>query len=193
MASPSSGEITKLLLQVKSGSSAAENELLALVYAQLHSLAERQMSKERSDHTLQPTALVNEVYLRLMGKAALAVQDRTHFFATAATVMRHILVDYAKKRSAAKNGGIGQVKVQLEDFLASSAPRVEEWLILDDALTQLAAMDERQARLVELVFFGGLTLEEAGADLGISERQAKRDWKSARAWLQAVLRRKSPR
>jgi RNA polymerase sigma factor (TIGR02999 family) len=187
----SSGDITKILAAIREGDSGAEARLITLVYAELRSLARRHMRRERSDHTLQPTALVNETYLRLMRKTGIPV-DRAHFFATAATVMRRVLVDHARERGAAKRGG-GRCHVELPDSLRSSSPPLDQWLILDEALTQLAVLDARQARLVELVYFGGLTIEEAAREIGVAERTAKRDWRAARAWLKAELAKVPPR
>jgi RNA polymerase sigma-70 factor (ECF subfamily) len=175
---------------MKQGDAAAKSRLMALAYDELHALARRQMRRERPDHTLQPTALVHETYLRLMGGANLDWQDRAHFFATAATVMRRVLVDHARQRAAAKRPGARQ-KVELEDFLANTSPRTEQVLIVDEALTRLAEWNERQARVVEMIYFGGLTEEEAATVLSISTRTVKRDWTAARAWLQAQLGRKS--
>ena len=156
------------------------------LYNELRRLARRHLRRERPDHTLQPTALVNEAFLRLNGRS---FNDRVHFCASASVVMRHILVDHAKKRAAAKSPG-GKKKLELDDFLASVSPRLDDMLILDEALTRLAAMAPRQAGLVELIYFGGLTIKEAAKVLGISERTAKRDWDAARAWLHAQLSKK---
>lgn len=183
----SSGDITRLLAAISRGDPVAESQLVELVYKDLHTLARRYMRRERSDHTLQPTALVHETYMRLMRKAA-APLDRVHFFATASTVMRHVLVDHATARKAAKRGGPIN-KVELDDFLVSATPSLDQWLILDEALVRLAAMDSRQVKLVEMVFFSGLTLEEAANLLGISDRTAKRDWRAAKAWLKAELKK----
>lgn len=182
-----SSNITELIAAARRGDAAAEANLISSVYDQLHRLAAGYMRRERQDHTLQPTALLNETWLRLMSEDAAAPKDRVHFFSKAATVMRLVLVDHARRHNAAKRTG-GLRQVELEDFLASASPRTEDLLILDEALTRLAEWDARQARLVELVYFGGLTLEEAGGELGVSERTAKRDWRAARAWLQAQLR-----
>lgn len=182
----SAGEITKLLAAMKHGDTKAESNLVALVYDELNRLAHRYMRHERPDHTLQPTALVNEAYLRLMGAEAKTWNGRSHFFATASVVMRRILVDHARQRAAAKRPG-GKQRVEIDDFLASTSPRTEEMLILDEALTQLAAMNARQAHLVEMIYFGGLTMEEAAGELEISVRTAKRDWSAARAWLHGQL------
>lgn len=182
----SSGEITRWLAAMKDGDPHAESKLMAVVYNELLTLARRYMWRERPDHTLQPTALVHEAYLRLMGEGAREWNGRTHFFASAATVMRRILVDHARQRAAAKRLG-GKHRVDITEILAVASPRPENILILDQALTRLAAMDARQARLVEMIYFGGLTQEEAAAVLGISARTAKRDWSAARAWLQTQL------
>jgi RNA polymerase sigma factor (TIGR02999 family) len=164
---------------------------MELVYGEFHALAQKQMRRERPDHTLQPTALVHEAYLRLMQDNAADWQNRAHFYATAAVVMRRILVDHARKRAAAKRPQARQT-VELDDFLAAPAPRIEQLLILDEALTRLFRMDARQGRVVELIYFGGLTEEEAALVLGVSLRTVKRDWRGARAWLQAELNRPRP-
>jgi RNA polymerase sigma factor (TIGR02999 family) len=185
----STGEITRLLAALKRGDPHAESNLVALVYDELNTLAHRYMRHERPDHTLQPTALVNEAYLRLMGRDARDWNDRAHFFATASIVMRRILVDHARQRAAAKRPG-NKKRVEIDDAMAATRPRVDELLALDEALTRLAGWSPRQARLVEMIYFGGLTEEEAAGELGISLRTAKRDWTAARAWLQAQLGRK---
>jgi RNA polymerase sigma factor (TIGR02999 family) len=185
----STGEITRLLAALKRGDPNAESNLVALVYDELNSLAHRYMRHERPDHTLQPTALVNEAYLRLMGRDARDWNNRTHFFATASIVMRRILVDHARQRAAAKRPG-SKKRVEIDDAMAATRPRLDELLALDEALTRLAGWSPRQARLVEMIYFGGLTEEEAAGELGISLRTAKRDWTAARAWLQAQLGRK---
>ncbi len=185
------GEITRLLAALKQGDSTAESQLIGLVYPDIHARAQRQMSGERPDHTLQPTALVNEAYIKLLRNQQVDFQSRAHFFATASIVMRRILVDHARSRGAAKRGD-GRQKVELDDFLAAQSPRLDQMLILDEALTRLSAMDARQARLVEMMYFGGLTEEEAATVLGVSARTVKRDWSSARAWLQSELNRQSP-
>jgi RNA polymerase sigma factor (TIGR02999 family) len=182
----SAGEITKLLVAMKQGDAKAESNLVALVYDELNRLAHLYMRHERPDHTLQPTALVNEAYLRLMGAEAKTWNGRAHFFATASVVMRRILVDHARQRAASKRSG-GKQRVELDDFMASTSPRTEEMLILDEALTQLSEWNPRQGRLVEMMYFGGLTEEEAAGELGISVRTAKRDWSAARAWLHVQL------
>lgn len=187
----SAGEITGLLAALRRGDPHAESNLVKLVYGEFHALAEKYMRRERPDHTLQPTALVHETYLRLMRDCAVDWQSRAHFYATAARVMRRILVDYARARAAAKRPDAKQ-KMELDEFLAAQSPRIEQLLILDEALTRLSQMDERQARVVEMMYFGGLTEEETAEVLGISLRTVKRDWRDARAWLQAELNRSRP-
>jgi RNA polymerase sigma-70 factor, ECF subfamily len=184
----SGGEITGLLAALRRGDSHAESNLAELVYTELHGLAQRHMRRERPDHTLQPTALVHEAYLRLIRDAAVEWHDRAHFYATASLAMRRILVDHARSRFAAKRPG-ARHKVELDDFLAAQNPRIEQLLILDEALTHLAEMDARQARVVEMIYFGGMSQEEVAAALGISVRTVKRDWRDARAWLEAELSR----
>jgi RNA polymerase sigma factor (TIGR02999 family) len=181
------GEITTLLAAVRQGDPDAENRLISLVYDDLHSLARRYMRRERKDHTLQPTALVHETYLRLMNKQELDIQDRAHFFATAATVMRRYLVDHARKHKAGKGPG-AQMRVEMRDFLAATQPS-DNILILDEALTRLEEFAPRQARIVVMIYFGGLTEREAAEALGISDRTVKREWAAARAWLQTQLRK----
>jgi RNA polymerase sigma factor (TIGR02999 family) len=182
----SAGEITSLLAAVQRGDRSAESHLVELVYGELRGIARRYMRNERRDHTLQPTALVNEAYVRLIRDQAVAWQGRAHFFAAAAVVMRHILVDYAKQRRAAKRPG-GKVRVELNEVQAAAVPRLDQMLILDEALSRLAELDQRQARIVEMRYFGGLTEEEVAEVLGLSTRTVKRDWRFARAWLQAQL------
>jgi RNA polymerase sigma factor (TIGR02999 family) len=179
-------EITTLLAALKQGDRCAESALAEMVYGELRAIAGNHMRHERRGHTLQTTALVNEAYLRLVRDQAMDWQGRAHFFATASIVMRRILVDYARQRSADKRPA-ANLRVELHDWQATSRPRTEEMLILDEALTRLAEMDARQARIVEMRYFGGLTEEEAAEVLGISVRTVKRDWTSARAWLQVQL------
>jgi RNA polymerase sigma factor (TIGR02999 family) len=187
----SAGEITGLLGAVKRGDTEAESRLIKLVYAEFHTRAEHYMRGERPDHTLQPTALVNEAYLRMMQDHALDFHSRAHFFATASMVMRRVLVDHARARAARKRPD-GKLKVELNDFLAAQSPHLDQMLILDEALTRLTQMDARQGRLVEMIYFGGLTHEQAAAVLDLSVRTVKRDWSSARAWLQSQLDQPRP-
>ena len=182
------GQITQLLSALKSGDRSAESQLVDLVYPDLHAIARHHMRRERPGHTLQATALCHEAYIRLMHDHTLDWQSRAHFFAAASTVMRRILVDHARQRAAAKRPD-GKQRVALDDFMAWVNPRSDQLLILDEALTRLAEWDQRRARLVEMMYFGGLTEEEAGAVLGVSVRTVKRDWSAARAWLQAQFGR----
>ena len=187
---PPNGEITRLLAALKGGDRSAESNLVDLVYPDLHAIAQHYMRKERPDHTLQPTALVHEAYLRLMRDQSVDWHSRAHFFAAASIVMRRVLVDHARQRAAAKRPA-GKQRVELDDFMSWDSPRIEQLLILDEALTKLADWDSRRARLVEMMYFGGLTEEEAGVVLGVSVRTVKRDWSAARAWLQAQFGRSS--
>jgi RNA polymerase sigma-70 factor (ECF subfamily) len=185
------GEITRLLAALKQGDREVESHLVALVYRDFHLIAQRFMRRERPGHTLQPTALVNEAYIRLMQESPVDWQSRAHFFAAASIVMRRILVDHARHRRAAKRPG-GKQRVELDDFMAWDNPRYDQLLILDEALTRLAEWDARRARLVEMMYFGGLTEEESAAVLDISVRTVKRDWSAARAWLQSQFGRSAP-
>jgi RNA polymerase sigma factor (TIGR02999 family) len=185
------GEITRLLGALKRGDAEARSRLASLVYAELHARAALYMRGERLGHTLQPTALVNETFMRLLQGQNIDFHDRAHFFAIASTTMRRVLVDHARARAAAKREG-EKVKVELEERHAIDHPQLDDVLILDQALTRLAEMAPGQAALVEMIYFGGLTKEEAAAVLGVSPRTVQRDWASARAWLQAELRRSHP-
>jgi len=182
----SAAEITSLLAAVKNGDREAESVLAERVFGELHSIAAGHMRRERRDHTLQTTALVNETYLRLVRNSAIDWQGRAHFFAAASVAMRRILVEYARKRSAAKRPPTA-LRVEWNDAQAGERPTLDRMLILDEAMNRLAALDARQARIVEMRYFGGLTEEETAEVLGISVRTVKRDWRSARAWLQAQL------
>jgi RNA polymerase sigma-70 factor, ECF subfamily len=182
------GEITRLLGALKRGDEEARSRLASLVYSELHARAAHYMRGERPGHTLQPTALVNEAYVRLLQEQNIDFQSRAHFFAIASSTMRRVLVDHARARAAAKRAG-GKAKVELDEHHAVEHAEFDRMLILDQALTRLAEMDADQAALVEMIYFGGLTQEEAAAALGVSSRTVKRDWASARAWLQAELTR----
>jgi len=182
----STGEITIILAALRRGDTDAEARLIELVYNDLHALARRYMSRERPEHTLQPTALVNETYLRLISNSAVDWKDRAHFFATAATVMRRILVDHARQRASGKRIG-RRLKVELDSFMSAATPRSDQLLILDQALTRLAEWGPRQARVVEMMYFGGLNESEVAEVLRVSVRTVKRDWSAARAWLQSQL------
>lgn len=180
------GEVTRLLLEIRRGNRAAEEKLIPLVYKELHRLASLRMRHEAAHHSLQPTALVNEAYLRLTRLQEVDWQSRAHFFAVAATLMRRILVDHARANLASKRGR-GSLTLSLNDAIFSAPEREPEILALDEALTRLAKLDERQSRIVELRFFVGMSEEETGDILGISARTVKRDWRAAKAWLFAEL------
>ncbi len=180
------GEVTRLLGALREGDNEASDRLIALVYAELRRLAGSYMQRERKDHTLQATALVHEAYMRMVGSQA-APENRAHFFGIAANTMRQVLLDHARRHRAAKRGGEGTHKVDLEAHLMISEGALDDVIAIDDALEQLAAIDPRLTRLIELRFFGGLSVEEAAELLGISMITAKRDWKSAKAWLHRYL------
>lgn len=178
--------ISGLLFQVSQGNRDAEALLMTQVYGELRRLARHYMRSERVNHTLQPTALVNEAYLQLIGQPGVSWQSRAHFFAAAAQLMRHILVDHARGHKAGKRGG-GQQQVTLDENLLASEDRSIDVLALHEALEKLAQLDARQARVVELHFFGGLTFDEIAYVLETSERTVKREWTMARAWLRLEL------
>jgi len=176
-------EITNLLHQIKQGNSQAEAALAPLIYKQLHQLAKSHMRRERPGHTLQPTALVHEAYVRLLGENGADWTDRSHFFAVAASIMRRLLIDYARSRKAQKRGG-EQPVVAFNDAIEHG--QSESWdniLAVHEALTRLAELAARPARVVELKFFAGLDSPEVAEVLGVSERTVKRDWRFAQAWL----------
>ncbi len=176
------GEVTGLLMRWQAGERAALDQLLPMVYDELHKLADRQLRRERLGHTLQPTAVVHETYLRLVDQRRATWQSRAHFYAVAAGMMRRVLVDHARGRRAAKRGGLMQ-HLALEDAEAGIEPPSVDLVDLDDALLRLEALDADQAKIVELRFFGGLTVEETAAVVGSSPATVKRDWHSAKAWL----------
>ena len=162
------------------------NRLMPLVYGELRRIASRHLGRGRDSGTIQTTALVHEAYLRLAGGAPARAEDRAHFFAVASTAMRHVLVDYARRRTALKRGGGAHATTLSGKGLAVDA-RAEEVLALDDALTRLAGLDARLAQVVEMRFFGGMEVEETAQALGVSNRTVKRDWRKARAFLQTEL------
>jgi RNA polymerase sigma factor (TIGR02999 family) len=188
MTTPAPQEVTRLLVAWSNGDQAALDELLPLVYQELHRLAARQLGRERGDHTLQTTALVHEAYLRLIDQKEIQWQNRAHFFAIAATQMRRILVDHARARQYQKRGG-GAERVPLDEALEVSVERAAEVVALDEALTALAEFDERKSKLVELRFFGGLSIEETAEVLGVSPGTVMRDWTLAKTWLQCEISR----
>ncbi len=162
---------------------------MPLVYDELRRLAHHYLQRERTDHTLQSTALVHEAYMRLAGKNAPQWQNRAHFFGIAAHVMRQILVEYARAHSAAKRGGVGACKLTLDDALEIEKKTDVDVIALDGALTRLSELDPQQSRIVELRFFTGLTIEDTSEVMGISPATVKRDWTSARAWLHREIDR----
>jgi RNA polymerase sigma factor (TIGR02999 family) len=178
-------EVTRLLVAIEQGDSAAAEDLLPLVYDELRRLARAHMARERSDHTLQPTALVHEAYLRLVDDKYGRWDGRAHFFAAAAEAMRRILIEYARSKQALKRGRDWQRVEMNNDELpvALACDNLEELLELDEALNELARVDERKAELVKLLYFAGLNLDEAAAAQGISRTTAYRHWLFARAWL----------
>ena len=179
--------ITTLLVAWGDGDPAARERLLPLVYADLRRAARRHLGKEGRDHTLSATGLVHEAYLRLVDQHGARWRSRSHFYAVASELMRRILVDHARRRLAAKRGG-GQILVTLDPSMARGAGRDLEVLALDDALRELGELSVRSARVVELRFFGGASIEEAAAALGVSRATVERDWTAARAWLYRRLR-----
>lgn len=182
---PVEGEITALLTALRDGDRGALDRLFPLVYRELHDRAHRQLARHRPGETLSTTALVHEAYLKLTDSAHQSYQDRVHFFAVASRAMRQILVDYARRTTAAKRGG-GH-PVSLDPDAIANPGRAEELLALDEALTQLEKLDGRLARIVELRFFGGLSVEETSDVLEISPRTVKRDWRKARAFLYQAI------
>ena len=184
------GEVTRLLHEVSSGEEGAEARLMSLVYTELRRLAGSYMRKEAKDHSLQPTALVHEAYLRLTRMQNVDWQNHSHFFAVAAKLMRNILVDHARTHRTNKRGQ-GWQFVGLDAALLAAPNRGRELIALDDALNVLEKLDARQSQIVEMLYFSGLTEEEAAHVLGISSRTVKRDWRSAKAWLFRELKAKS--
>jgi RNA polymerase sigma factor (TIGR02999 family) len=184
------GNVTRLLKAMRAGDAMAEQNLLPLVYEELHRLARSYMRRERPNHTLQATALIHEAYLKLAG-AQVDWNNREHFIGVAARVMRRVLVDYARAHGAEARGGELK-RVDMEEGLAVSAERTEELLLVDAALERLAKSEPRQARVVELRYFGGLSVEEIASLLHISARSVKRDWLLARLWLFKELHANGP-
>ena len=187
MAEPSPGEITQLLIDLGKGDKDAEARLIPLVYDELRRLASRFMRGERPNHTLQPTALVHEAYLRLIEQERVEWRNRAHFFGVAAKLMRRILVDHARARLTAKRGAAEQA-VHLKEGFVFAEERAGEFVALVEALQRLAQFDPRLERIVEMRFFGGLSVEDTAEALGISTRTVKRDWNAAKAWLRGEMR-----
>jgi RNA polymerase sigma factor (TIGR02999 family) len=182
MTEPLMHDVTQLLINWSNGDKAALDKLMPLIQEELRRLAHHYMSRERPGHTLQTTALVNEAYLRLVNRKDVHWQNRTHFFAIAATLMRSILVDHARSHAYAKRGGSAH-KTELDEAMVVSKERAAEVVALDDALKELATFDLKQSRIVELRFFGGLTIEETAEVLHLSPATIKREWSTAKAWL----------
>ena len=182
MSSLASADITRILATMSNGDRAAAGELLPLIYSELRQIADRCMSSERPDHTLQPTALVHETYLRLLCGGPKQWNDRGHFFRVAAAAMRHILIDHARARGREKRGG-GQESLRLDEVVAVFEERALDLIALNESLTALSAQDKRKASVVELRFFAGLGVEDTARTLGISERTVKSDWSFAKLWL----------
>ncbi|MDX1980276.1 MAG: sigma-70 family RNA polymerase sigma factor [Bryobacteraceae bacterium] len=184
---PQPANITQFLAQVREGKPDSERRLFDLVYQELHRLASGLMRRERRDHTLQASALVNEAYLRLVGHQDIDWESRSHFYMAAAQVMRRILIDHARKRQAGKRF-TGIRRVDLHEAMTVAEENDGQMLDLDSALNRLAAIDPRQCQIVELRFFAGLTVDETARVLSVSEKTVKRDWAVARAWLEGELR-----
>jgi RNA polymerase sigma factor (TIGR02999 family) len=183
---PPTGEVTRLLGECASGDRSAFERLVPLVYDDLRGIAHRRLRSEREGHTLSTTALVHEAYLHLVDQATATWQDRAHFFAVAATVIRQVLIDYARSRGAQKRGG-GAVRIPLRDELVGEEPRMVELLALEEALAALARYDSRLERVVECRFFGGMSARDTAAALDVSQRTVERDWARAKAHLYRTL------
>jgi RNA polymerase sigma factor (TIGR02999 family) len=191
MTAPSQHEITQLLRAWSEGREGAPERLMPLVYDELHRLARQHMARERPGHTLQPTALIHEAYLRLIDASNVNWQDRAHFFAMCAQLMRRILVDWARAQGSLKRGGDLKA-VQLEEALVVSPEAEVDLVGLDHALKTLETVDPRKSRVVELRFFGGLTVEETAAALDVSVETVMRDWRLAKSWLRRELSGEKP-
>jgi RNA polymerase sigma factor (TIGR02999 family) len=189
MAASTSQEVTSLLIAWSDGDQAALDELLPLVYQELHRLAHRHLRRERGGHTLQTTALVHEAYLRLIDQKEVQWRNRAHFFALSAQMMRRILVDSARARKRRKRGG-GALQITFDEGLEVSDERAAEVVALDEALQSLAEFDQRKSRMVELRFFAGLSIEETAEVLGVSPGTVMRDWTLAKTWLQREIKKR---
>ncbi|MBA3514997.1 MAG: sigma-70 family RNA polymerase sigma factor [Pyrinomonadaceae bacterium] len=186
MAKPAREEVSQLLRDWSNGDQAALDKVMPVVYQELRRLAHHYMRKERVGHTLQTTALVNEAYMRLAQYKKMRWQSRTHFFAVSAQVMRRVLVEHARSRNFAKRGG-GAQKISLDETAVVSAGRSAEVIAVDDALTDLESWDPRKGKIVELRFFGGLSIEETAEVLKVSPTTVQREWRSAKAWLYRAI------
>ena len=188
MLNPSTSQVTQLLQAWGQGDAAAFEQLVPVVHAELRRIARRQMGHERAGHTLQPTALVNEAYLKLVDIRQIQWQDRAHFFAMSSRLMRRVLVDAARARGYQKRGA-GAQQVSLHEEMARTEAQGADVLALDAALEKLTALDQRKSQVVEMRFFGGLSIEETAEALHVSERTVKRDWTMAKLWLLRELRK----
>ena len=186
MPTPSPQEVTQLLADWGKGDRSALDKLFPLVHSELRRIAQRQMSQERPGHTLQATALVNEAYLKLSGQQGFDWQNRAHFFAVCAQVMRHILIDHARAHARDKRGG-GAVKVSLNDALVVVEDQNAHFIALDEALRVLERLDPQKGKIVELRYFGGLSVDEAAEVMNISPRTVRREWQRAKAWLYRMM------
>ena len=184
-------DITQLLAEVERGAEGSAQRLAALLYDELRVMARREMAAERPDHTLQPTARVHEAYLRLVGDAGASFDSRAHFFSAAANAIRRVLVEHARRRGRLKRGG-DRIRIDFDNLQPMEEERDERVLALDEALQQLEELDPDKARLVELRFFAGMSVEEAAQALKISESTAARNWRMVRAWLQGALTEPEP-
>jgi RNA polymerase sigma factor (TIGR02999 family) len=183
--------ITQLLINWRDGDKAALDQLMPLVYEELRRLARGFMGRERNNHTLQTSALINEAFLKLVDQDETNWQNRAHFFAVSAQIMRHILIDHARSYGYEKRGA-GAQRLGLDDVKVFSEGRAGELVALDDALTKLAAIDPRKSRLVELRFFGGLNIEETAEVMNLSPTTVQREWRAAKAWLQRFIKGENP-
>ena len=191
MTGPSAGQVTQLLRAWSEGEQGALDRLVPVVYDELHRMAQRHLADERPGHTLQTSALVNEVYLRLVDSTHTSWQNRAQFFAVCAQAMRRILVDWARSRQSVKRGG--EIRpLQLEEALVVAEAPGKDWVALDEALKALAAVDARKSQVVEMRFFGGLSVEETAEVLKVSNETVLRDWKLARSWLRRELSGERP-
>ena len=179
--------ITQILIELKSGETDALDELLPLVYVELRRLANSYLKRERSDHTLQPTALVHEAYIRLVGQKSIEWENRAHFFGVSARLMREILIEYARARNRQKRGGEFKTMIAFDDAVSFSSEPQFDVVAIDEALSKLEQLDERQARIVEMKFFGGMTIEEIAEVLDISPATVKREWSTAKLLLYKML------
>ncbi len=187
MSQTSTQDLTQMLIQLSEGKTQVVDDILPLIYDELRRLAGNYLRRERSDHTLQPTALVHEAYLKLVDQTQVKWQNRAHFFGIAANIMRRILVDYARQHRADKRGGAAEKLPLEEEILIVSEGKSAELLALDEALENLSKIDSQKSKIVELRYFGGLSVEETAEVLGVSEVTVKRHWRMAKAWLYGQL------